>query len=47
VVTIDPQGCFEVEFETPVEGVAPGQLAVVFQEGRVLGGGWIERTAIA
>ena len=47
VVTIDPHGCFEVEFETPVEGVAPGQLAVVFQDERVLGGGWIEKTAIA
>ena len=35
---------FEVEFETPAQGVAPGQLAVVFRVDRVLGGGWIDRT---
>ena len=35
---------FEVEFETPAQGVAPGQLAVVFRDDRVLGGGWIDRT---
>jgi tRNA-specific 2-thiouridylase len=34
---------FEVEFDSPAHGVAPGQLAVVFQDDRVLGGGWIER----
>ncbi len=35
---------FEVQFDQPVEGVAPGQLAVVFRENRVLGGGWIKTT---
>ncbi len=35
---------FEVGFDTPAEGVAPGQLAVVFDGDRVLGGGWIDRT---
>jgi len=35
---------FEVTFDEPVEAVAPGQLAVVFAEDRVLGGGWIDRT---
>ena len=37
---------FEVEFLTPCQGVAPGQLAVVFQGNRVLGGGWIEKTEL-
>jgi len=39
-----PDATFEVEFETPAQSVAPGQLAVVFREDRVLGGGWIHRT---
>ncbi len=30
-----------VRFETPVEGVAPGQAAVLYRGDRVLGGGWI------
>jgi tRNA-uridine 2-sulfurtransferase len=42
-VHLCPDG-FEVEFEDPCLGVAPGQLAVVFEGDRVLGGGWIERT---
>jgi tRNA-specific 2-thiouridylase len=45
VVLSKEDNTFEVEFELPVEGVAPGQLAVVFRENRVLGGGWIESTA--
>jgi tRNA-specific 2-thiouridylase len=32
---------FEVEFLEPVYGVAPGQLCVLYQQDRVLGGGWI------
>lgn len=32
---------FEVEFQQPVLGVAPGQLCVIYREDRVLGGGWI------
>lgn len=39
-------GSFTVAFEQPVEGVAPGQLAVVFDGDRVLGGGWIESAQI-
>jgi tRNA-uridine 2-sulfurtransferase len=31
-----------VTFDSPVDAVAPGQLAVVFDGQRVLGGGWIE-----
>ena len=38
-----PNRTFEVTFDDPIEGVAPGQLAVVFLEDRVLGGGWIDR----
>ncbi|MEL6104480.1 MAG: tRNA 2-thiouridine(34) synthase MnmA [Planctomycetota bacterium] len=33
---------FRVEFESPVDAVAPGQAAVVYRGTRVLGGGWIE-----
>ncbi len=40
-VTIVDDG-FLVEFREPCLGVAPGQLAVVFQGDRVLGGGWID-----
>ena len=39
-------GRFEVVFDEPVEAVAPGQAAVVYdaaEPGLVLGGGWIER----
>ena len=36
---------FEVTFDLPAEGIAPGQLAVVFVGDRVLGGGWISTTA--
>ncbi len=31
-----------VRFHSPCYGVAPGQLAVVYQDERVLGGGWID-----
>ena len=34
---------FEVEFDAPVEAVAPGQAAVVYDGDVLLGGGWIER----
>lgn len=32
----------DVRFTDPAEGVAPGQAVVLYQEDRVLGGGWIE-----
>jgi len=32
-------------FDTPEYGVAPGQAAVLYDDDRVLGGGWIEETA--
>jgi tRNA-specific 2-thiouridylase len=34
-----------VTFDAPQFGVAPGQACVVYQGGRVLGGGWIRRQA--
>jgi tRNA-uridine 2-sulfurtransferase len=41
---IVPQGVdkFAVQFVEPAAGVAPGQLCVIYQSDRVLGGGWIE-----
>jgi hypothetical protein len=33
---------FQVHFDQPTTGVAPGQAAVCYQDDRVLGGGWIE-----
>lgn len=39
---ITPRGSsFDVEFLEPTSGVAPGQLCVVYDQDRVLGGGWI------
>jgi len=34
---------FEVEFDTPIAAITPGQAAVVYANDRLLGGGWIER----
>jgi tRNA-specific 2-thiouridylase len=36
-----------IEFREPQRAVSPGQAAVCYQGDRVLGGGWIERTAVA
>jgi tRNA-specific 2-thiouridylase len=33
---------FEVTFDQPCFGVAPGQAVVCYNENRVMGGGWIE-----
>ena len=33
-----------VTFDTPQNGVAPGQACVFYQGDRVLGGGWIARS---
>ncbi len=35
-------GRFEVAFDQPCYGVAPGQAVVCYDEDRVIGGGWIE-----
>ena len=38
-----PGGAAEVTFAEPQTAVAPGQAAVFYRDGRVLGGCWIER----
>ena len=40
-VMTEGEKTFRVEFENPVRAVAPGQAAVVYDGGEVLGGGWI------
>ena len=37
----------EVRLDTPQHGVAPGQAAVCYRGGRVLGGGWIADAALS
>lgn len=45
-LTIDPTGAgATLILETPHAGIAPGQAGVLYQETRVLGGGWIAATA--
>ena len=41
-VTVLPGDQLQVEFETPQDGIAPGQAVVCYDEDRVLGGGWID-----
>jgi tRNA-specific 2-thiouridylase len=43
--TITPldDGSVQVDFDVPQYAVTPGQAAVLYQEDRVLGGGWISR----
>lgn len=38
---VDSEGAVRVSLESPVRAVTPGQAAVFYQGGRVLGGGWI------
>ncbi len=35
---------FDVRFREPIEAVTPGQAAVAYADGCLLGGGWIERS---
>lgn len=39
------RGEMEVEFDEPVEAVAPGQAVVVYEGERVMGGGWIRNAS--
>ena len=41
-VIITGKDTFEVHFEKPLEAVTPGQAAVVYSGGCLLGGGWIK-----
>lgn len=38
-----PDGRVEVRFHSPAPSVTPGQGLAVYRDGRLLGGGWIER----
>ena len=40
--TILPERKLKIEFDTPQNGVAPGQAVVCYQGDQVLGGGWID-----
>ena len=42
-----PNGACVIELAAPEFGVAPGQAAVFYDGTRLLGGGWIERAALA
>lgn len=44
VVTIVDENTLHVRFLEPLESIAPGQAAAFYEEGRVIGGGIIERT---
>ena len=41
-VTLTGDETFEVRFHNPLEAVTPGQAAVVYSDGCLLGGGWIQ-----
>jgi tRNA-specific 2-thiouridylase len=41
-VTLTGDDTFEVRFQDPLEAVTPGQAVVVYSEGCLLGGGWIQ-----
>lgn len=41
-VTLTGDDTFEVRFHNPLEAVTPGQAAVVYSDGCLLGGGWIQ-----
>ena len=40
-VTVTGADTFDVEFDEPQFGVAPGQAVVLYEDDRVIGGGWI------
>ena len=42
IATLTGENTFEVQFDEPQRGVAPGQAVVCYDGDRVLGGGWID-----
>ncbi|MDH3999615.1 MAG: tRNA 2-thiouridine(34) synthase MnmA, partial [Desulfuromonadales bacterium] len=48
VATVIPlaDGAFQVDFAEPQKGVTPGQAAVFYENDRVIGGGWIDRSIL-
>jgi len=42
---LDEAGNWQIQFDAPQLGIAPGQAAVFYDADRVLGGGWIQRDA--
>ena len=47
LIALHDDGSAVLALDQPLEGVAPGQAAVLYQGDRVLGGGWIVRAALA
>jgi tRNA-specific 2-thiouridylase len=45
-VRIDEYGAAQIEFEQPQRAATPGQFAVIYESGRCLGGGAIERVLL-
>jgi tRNA-uridine 2-sulfurtransferase len=46
-VSMRPDGGARIEFEQPQRAATPGQFAVIYDQGRCLGGGAIERVLLA
>jgi len=43
-ITLTADDTFEVRFHEPIDAVTPGQGAVVYSDGCLLGGGWIQES---